>query len=300
MKHLVKEAVVTVLKEYDGGDGGDYDSYGGGGYGGSVSTSSVADILLNPIGDVLNTAKWGAKTLATGALGAGAKTLAGLLALVPGQDYRKAYRILDQWEKKGKGIFDQQYGKALSNNWAALASTDVVALAALANPSLFFGAKLLSAVPGVAVDLLDIFTGGRATIELGRTLVSFQKKVQPFTSPSVPDGGDVDTSYLEEAEQVISDKEAIDIAKKALQDPSKKAEVAKAIDFMLKTNVQIKRGKAKALNAMKSLPQQTAAMLKASSALLQPKVAAPTQQQRPAQATGRPLPGPAPIPTTSR
>lgn len=299
IKRLVKEAVATALKEYDG-DGGDYGDYGGGGYGGSVSTSSVADILLNPIGDIFNTAKWGAKTLAAGITGAGAKTLAGLLALVPGQDYRKAYRILDNWEKKGKGIFDQQYGKALSNNWAALASTDVVALAALANPSLFFGAKILSAVPGVAVDLLDLFTGGRATIELGRTLTSFQKKVQPFTSPTVPDGGDVDTSYLEEAEQVLGDKEAAVIAKKALQDPNMKTEVAKAIAVMLKNNKEMQQGKDKALNAMKTLPQQTAAMLKASTAPVQPKSATPTQRQRPQQAPGRPLLGPQTTQTTSR
>jgi hypothetical protein len=293
VRSLVNEAVLSALKEYDGGDG-DYGGYdGGGGYGGSVSTSSVSDILFNPLRDIANTAKWGVKTLGTAAVGAVAKTAAGLLALVPGGNYPKVYNILDKWEKQGKGFFNKQYGKALSNNWAALASTDVVGLAALANPGLFFGAKILATVPGVTVDLLDVFSGGQASIRLGQTLSSFQKGAQSFTSFNVPDGGSVDTSYLEEQEQqTISDEEATKVAKQALADPKKKGEVAKVLASLLKTDKVVQQAKEKALEGMKTLPQEATSMLQRSVAAQKPQTQQPPRSsQLPANRSGRPLPG---------
>lgn len=172
-RKLLKEFVLSVLKEDDGG-GEDYSgalsgiqadyqqSFGPGGGGGEYGGSGgLKAAFIDPFMDIVKTGLWGIEKLTTRAKNFLQQLIIGAIPLIVpviklnAQSYREMI-----WKEKAElKSVDDKYKDVLERNKAAIQDADTWLVLFMIDPAAGLGEKLLEKVPGAVEDLLATFTG---------------------------------------------------------------------------------------------------------------------------------------------
>jgi hypothetical protein len=136
--------------------------------------------FINPLSDIVKTAKYGLKKVATVG-GRNALKLAGhaamlLIPFIDSKEIKKIDKIVQKQIDARVSQLDNEYKDVLERNIQALRSQDISALTFFLNPAVYFGTKAGLAAASAAASMFEIMTMG------SKEAVDLRKKIDMLNS----------------------------------------------------------------------------------------------------------------------
>lgn len=157
--------------------------------------------FVQPFTDVVDTAKYGLKKVATTTIRSAVKLAKQHAAAFIPFISKTVSQIGNEEKKKLESKLsqlDKEYSDVLKRNWETLRTRDVSFLLFMMDPKIYLGSSLALKAPEVAFDLLDSFIDNKTVSKWHDTFKQLNKKVLPPTSSGTGSGTSGGSGYYDE------------------------------------------------------------------------------------------------------